>query len=60
MAENVKRWWWSNTIQLAAVQLLMAFSGAYFTEYPPELWYGLMLKSLIDVIIRAKTTKGVK
>ncbi len=56
----MKRWYWSKTIQLAAIQLVTGFVEAFYTEYPPELGYALILKSIVDVIIRAVTTKGVK
>jgi len=57
---EMKRWWWSKTIYLAALQLVTGFVEAFYTEYPPELGYALMIKSVIDVILRAVTSQGVE
>ena len=56
----MKKWYWSKTIQLAVVQFLAGFSEAFFTEYPPEVGYMMMLKSVVDFIFRKTTTKGIK
>jgi len=60
MEDNVKRWWWSNTIQLAALQFVTGFVAAFFTEFPPEAGWVIMAKSIIDLLLRAKTNKGVE
>lgn len=55
----MKKWYWSNTIQLAVVQFLIGFSEAFFTEYPPQVGWAIMAKSIIDMLLRKKTTGGI-
>lgn len=60
MAENVegKKWWTSNTLQVAAAQFLTALVVVLQTQYP-EAGYLLMAKSLLDMWLRAKTDKPI-
>ena len=55
----MKKWYWSKTIQLSALQFITGFVEAFFSEYPPEVGLVLMAKSLIDTCLRSVTTGGV-
>jgi len=56
----MKRWYWSKTVQLSALQFLAGFSEAFFTEYPPEVGYAMMGKSIIDFVLRKLTTERIQ
>jgi len=56
----MKKWYWSKTIQLSALQFVAGFTEAFFTEYPPEVGWAIMAKSVIDALLRSATTEPIK
>ncbi len=55
----MKKWYWSKTIQLSALQFLTGVVEAFFTEYPPEIGYALMAKSVLDFVLRQLTSERI-
>ena len=55
---NVKRWWYSKTLWLAALQFVaggvMSVSVAH-----PELGWLIMLKSVVDITLRFFTEQPI-
>jgi hypothetical protein len=56
---RMKKWYFSKTVLVALVQFITGVVEAFFTEYPPEVGYALMAKSVIDFVLRKVTTEAI-
>jgi len=59
MKSEIKQWWQSKTIQIAMIQAIIGIVVAFTSQYP-EMGGLLMVKSVLDIILRTLTTEPVK
>jgi hypothetical protein len=59
---NSKKWYQSQTIQVAVVQGLLSILVALFGEYPELQGAGalMFLKSFLDLLLRMRTNTAIK